>query len=66
MWFEFGHVTAGSGMAKPPHSTVGVVHSSPATDGVTPALDATQVQMNGCFGQLPYKCHLEEVAPAGD
>ena len=27
-----------------------------------PALEATQGQMDGFFSQLPYKCHLEEVA----
>ena len=31
-----------------------------------PALEATQGQMNGCLRQLPYKCHLEEVASVGD
>jgi len=30
------------------------------------ALEATQGQMDGFFSQLPYKCHLEEVASAGD
>ena len=28
------------------------------------ALEATQGQMNGFFGQLPCKCHSEEVASA--
>ena len=31
-----------------------------------PALEATQGQMDGFFSQLPYKCHLEEVACVGD
>ena len=31
-----------------------------------PALEATQGQMDGFFSQLPYKCHLEEVASVGD
>ena len=26
------------------------------------ALEATQGQIDGFFSQLPYKCHLEEVA----
>ena len=30
------------------------------------ALEATQGQMDGLFSQLPYKCHLEEVASVGD
>ena len=30
------------------------------------ALEATQGQMNGVSSQLPYKCHLEEVASVGD
>ena len=30
------------------------------------ALEATQGQMDGFFGQLPNKCHLEEVASVGD
>jgi len=30
------------------------------------ALEATQGQMDGFFSQLPYKCHLEEVATLGD
>ena len=29
-------------------------------------LEATQGQMDGVFSQLPYKCHLEEVASVGD
>ena len=29
-------------------------------------LEATQGQMDGFFGQLPYKCRLEEVASVGD
>ena len=29
-------------------------------------LEATQGQMDGFFSQLPYKCHLEEVASVGD
>ena len=32
----------------------------------TTALEATQGQMDGFFSQLPYKCHLEEVASGGD
>jgi len=32
----------------------------------TPALEATQGQMDGFFSQLPYKCYLEEVASVGD
>ena len=28
-------------------------------------LEATQGQMDGFFSQLPYKCHLEEVASVG-
>jgi hypothetical protein len=31
-----------------------------------PVLEATQVQMDGVFSQLPYKCHLEEVTSVGD
>jgi len=31
-----------------------------------PALEATQGQMDGFLSQLPYKCHLEEVASVGD
>ena len=30
------------------------------------ALDATQGKMDGFFSQLPYKCHLAEVASVGD
>ena len=30
------------------------------------ALEATQGQMDCFFGQLPYTCHLEEVASVGD
>ena len=30
------------------------------------ALEATQGQMDGSIGELPYKCHLEEVASVGD
>ena len=30
------------------------------------ALEATQGQMDGLFSQLPYKCHLEEVASVGE
>ena len=30
------------------------------------ALEATQGQIDGIFSQLPYKCHLEEVASVGD
>ena len=30
------------------------------------ALEATQGQMHGLFGQLPCKCHLEEVATVRD
>ena len=30
------------------------------------ALEATQGQMDGVVSQLPYKCHLEEVASVGD
>ena len=30
------------------------------------ALEATQGQLDGSFSQLPYKCHLEEVASVGD
>jgi len=30
------------------------------------ALEATQGQMDGFLGQLPYKCYLEEVASVGD
>jgi hypothetical protein len=29
-------------------------------------LEATQGQMDGFFSQLPYECHLEEVASVGD
>jgi len=31
-----------------------------------PALEATQGHMDGFFSQLPYKCHLKEVASVGD
>ena len=31
-----------------------------------PALEATQGQMDGLCSQLPYKCHLEEVASVGE
>ena len=31
-----------------------------------PALEATQGQMDGFISQIPYKCHLEEVASVGD
>ena len=30
------------------------------------ALEATQGQIDSFFSQLPYKCHLEEVASVGD
>ena len=30
------------------------------------ALEATQGQMDGFCSQLPYKCHLEEVASVED
>jgi len=33
---------------------------------ITPALEATHGQIDGFFSQLPYKCHLEEVASVGD
>ena len=29
-------------------------------------LETAQGQMDGFFGQLPFKCHLEEVASVGD
>ena len=29
-------------------------------------LEATQGQIDGLCSQLPYKCHLEEVASVGD
>ena len=31
-----------------------------------PTLEATQGQIDSFFGQLPYKCYLEEVASVGD
>ena len=34
--------------------------------GRVAAMEATQGQMNGFFGQLPYNCHLKEVASVGD
>jgi hypothetical protein len=34
--------------------------------GLEAALEATQGQMDGFFSQLPYKCHLKEVASVGD
>ena len=30
------------------------------------ALEATQGQMDGFVSQLPYNCHIEEVASVGD
>ena len=30
------------------------------------ALEATQGQMDGFSSQLPYRCHLEEMASVGD
>ena len=30
------------------------------------ALEVTQGQMDGFLSQLPFKCHLEEVASVGD
>ena len=30
------------------------------------ALEATQGQIDGFFGQIPYKYHLEEMASVGD
>jgi len=30
------------------------------------ALEATQGQMDRFFGQLPHKCHFEDVASVGD
>ena len=36
------------------------------TLGLRAALEATQGQMNGFFSQLPYKCHLKEVASVGN
>jgi len=30
------------------------------------ALEATQGQLDGLCSQLPYKCHLEEVASVGN
>ena len=41
-------------------SSVSVFLGSPTT------LEATQGQMDGVFSQLPYTCHLEEVASVGD
>jgi len=38
----------------------------PPAQGPTSALEATHGQMDGFFGQFPYKCHLEEVASVGD
>jgi hypothetical protein len=35
-------------------------------EGLRAALEATQGQMDGFSGQLPYKYHLEEVVSAGD
>ena len=40
--------------------------SSPSTGSLASALEATQGQMDGFFSQLPYKCHLNEVASVGD
>ena len=34
--------------------------------GVSPTLETTQRQLNGFFSQLPYECHLGEVASVGD
>ena len=34
--------------------------------GLGPTLQATQGQMDGFYCQLPYKCHLPEVASVGD
>jgi len=31
-----------------------------------PALEATQVQIDGFLSQLPYKCHQNRVASVGD
>ena len=41
------------------------VDQSESESNSHPALQATQGQMDGFFGQLPYKCHLEEVASVG-
>ena len=34
--------------------------------GTKPTLEATQGQIDGFFGQLPYKCHQNRVASVGD
>ena len=39
---------------------------SPTAYPESAALEATQGQMDDFFGQLPYKCHPEEVASVGD
>ena len=47
---------------------LGIDHKGSVTDLLvcSPALEATQVRIDGFFSQLPYKCHLEEVAFVGD
>ena len=45
---------------------LGAVGAEGAELGARVALKATQGQMDGFFSQLPYKCHLEEVASVKD
>ena len=39
---------------------------TPTARRYPPALEATQGQMDGFFSQLPYTCHLGQVASVGD
>ena len=47
---------------------LGIDHKGSVTDLLvcSPALEATQAQMDGFFSQLPYKCRLEEVTSVRD
>jgi hypothetical protein len=49
-----------------PHLPRGASRDLMETFVTTNSLEAHQGQMDGLFSQLPYKCHLEEVASVGD
>ena len=42
------------------------VQASSESSASVSTLEATQGQMDGSFSQLPYKCHLEEIASVRD
>ena len=55
---------------RPPRSSFGTdvtrLQAAEQVPLLETTLEATQGQIDGSFSQLPYKCHLEEVASVGD